>query len=85
MDKTVEIVLCIVAGLAIIGIAVWVTRLKMRGVTKFIVNSLAGGALIAGLSAFGVIVLPFNALNALLVGALGLPGAAIVVAAAMLL
>mgnify|MGYP001034132245 FL=1 len=74
-----------VAATALAAIVVWVTRLKTKGVARVLINSLAGGALIAGLSAFNVIVLPVNALNALLVGALGLPGAGVVVAAALLL
>ena len=60
-------------------------RLKTRGVLRVLINSIAGGALIAGLSAFNIIVLPLNAFNALIIGALGLPGAGVVVAAAFLL
>ncbi len=85
MDKTVEIVLSAVTAVVLVGVIVWTTRLKTRGVTRLIINSLAGGALIAGLSAFNVIVLPFNAFNALIVGALGLPGVGVVIAAALLL
>ncbi len=85
MNKAVEIILAVVAALALIGVTVWVTRLKTRGVTRVLVNSVAGGVLIAGLSAFNVIVLPFNLFNALVVGILGLPGAGVVIAAALLL
>ncbi len=85
MDKTSEVVLCIVAAVALVAVTVWVMRLKMPFVTRLIVNSLAGGALVAGLSAFNIIVLPFNALNSLLVGIFGLPGAGVVVAAALIL
>lgn len=85
MDKSIEIVLTCVAAIALIGITVWVMRLKTKGVARILINSIAGGALIAGLSAFNVIVLPFNALNALIVGVLGLPGAGVVIAAALLL
>ncbi len=80
-----ETVLCAVAAIALVAVVVWVTRLKMRGGMRFLVSSLAGGALIAGLSAFNIIVLPFNAFNALMIGALGLPGAGVVIAAALLL
>ena len=83
--KTSETILCAVAAVALVAIIVWVTRLKTRGFTKILINSLAGGALICGLSAFNIIALPFNLLNALIVGILGLPGAAIVIAAAFLL
>lgn len=75
----------LVAAAALIATVVWVTRLKTKGVTRLLINSLAGGALVAGLSAFGVITLPFNAFNAALVGVLGLPGAGVVIAAALLL
>ena len=80
-----ETALIFVAATALVAIVVWVTRLKTKGVARVLINSLAGGALIAGLSAFNVIVLPVNAFNALLVGVLGVPGAGVVVAAAMLL
>ena len=84
MDK-LETILCAVAAVVLVAVIVWVTRLKTSGFTKLLINSLAGGALIAGLSAFNVIALPFNLLTALLVGVLGLPGAGIVIAAALLL
>lgn len=80
-----EQALIIVAAAALVGIVVWVMRQRTRGVGKFIINSLAGGVLVAGLSAFNVIVLPFNLLNALIIGVLGLPGAGVVIAAATLL
>ena len=83
--KTSETILCAVAAVALVAIIVWVTRLKTRGFTKILINSLAGGALICGLAAFNIIALPFNLLNALIVGILGLPGAGIVIAAAFLL
>lgn len=74
-----------VAAAMLVAVVAWVMHLKTRGVLRLIINSLAGGALIAGLSAFNVIALPFNAFNALLVGVLGLPGAGIVIAAAIML
>ena len=67
-----ETILIFIAAVALVGTVVWVTRLKTRGVAR-------------GLSAFNIIVLPVNAFNALIVGLLGLPGAGVVVAAAMLL
>lgn len=80
-----EIVLTVVAALVLTAAVIWVTRLKTKGATRLLINTLAGGALIAGLSAFNIIVLPFNILNAVIIGALGLPGAGVVVAAALLL
>lgn len=80
-----EIILAVTAALVLVAVTVWTTRLKTKGATRLLINSIAGGALIAGLSAFNVIVLPFNALNALLVGLLGLPGAGVVIAASLLL
>lgn len=74
-----------IAAVALVAVVVWVTRLKTRGVARVLINSLAGGALIAGLSAFNIIVLPVNLLNSFIVGLLGLPGAGVVVAAALLL
>lgn len=74
-----------IAAVALVAVVVWVTRLKTRGVARVLINSLAGGALITGLSAFNIIVLPVNLLNAFIVGLLGLPGAGVVVAAALLL
>lgn len=85
MDKFAEGLLCIVAAASLVAVTVWIMRLKLPRITRLIVNSLAGGALVAGLSAFNVIVLPFNALSAVLVGVFGLPGAAVVIAAAMIL
>ncbi len=74
-----------IAAAALIAVVAWVMHLKTRGVLRVIINSIAGGALIAGLSAFGVLALPLNAFNAALIGILGLPGAGVVVAAAFLL
>ena len=85
MKFTWENALIFVAALFLVAIVVWVTRLKTRGVMRVLINSIAGGALIAGLSAFNVIALPVNALNAVIVGIFGLPGAGVVVAAALLL
>ncbi|MCM1367614.1 MAG: pro-sigmaK processing inhibitor BofA family protein [Roseburia sp.] len=85
MDKSLEIVLAVVAALVLVAVTVWAMRLKTKGAARLLINSVAGGALIAGLSAFNVIVLPFNALNALIVGLLGLPGAGVVIAASLLL
>ena len=80
-----ETVLIFAAAVMLVGVVAWVMHLKTRGVLRIIINSLAGGALIAGLSAFNIIALPLNAFNAILVGVLGLPGAGIVIAAALLL
>ncbi|MCH5158591.1 MAG: hypothetical protein J1F33_05290 [Clostridiales bacterium] len=85
MDKFAEGILCIVAAAALVGVTAWVMHLKMPRGMKLVVNSLAGGALVAGLSAFNIITLPFNALTAALVGIFGLPGAGVVVAAALVL
>lgn len=85
MKFTWETILIFTAAAVLVGVVAWVMHLKTRGVMRFVVNSLAGGALIAGLSAFNIIALPLNAFNALIIGALGLPGAGVVVAAAMLL
>ncbi|MDE7464306.1 MAG: hypothetical protein K2M48_04665 [Clostridiales bacterium] len=85
MDFPWETVLCFVAAAALVAVVVWTMRLKTVGVTRVLINSLAGGALIAGLSAFNVIVLPFNALNSMIVGILGVPGAAVVVVESLIL
>ena len=80
-----ESILIFVAAAALTAVVVWVMHLKTRGVMRVLINSIAGGALIAGLSAFNILALPFNVFNAALVGVLGLPGAGVVVAVAMLL
>lgn len=85
MKFTWETALVFIAAAALIAVVAWVMHLKTRGVLRVIINSIAGGALIAGLSAFGVLALPLNAFNAALIGILGLPGAGVVVAAAFLL
>lgn len=80
-----ETVLIFAAAALLVAVVAWVMHLKTRGVLRVIINSLAGGALIAGLSAFNIIALPLNAFNSILVGILGLPGAGIVITAALLL
>ena len=85
MNITWETALVFVAATALVTIVAWVMHLKTRGVLRVVINSVAGGALIAGLSAFGVLALPLNAFNAALIGILGLPGVGVVVAAALLL
>ncbi|MCH5154996.1 MAG: pro-sigmaK processing inhibitor BofA family protein [Clostridiales bacterium] len=83
--KFVETVLIFTAAVMLVAVVGWVMHLKTRGILRIVINSLAGGALIAGLSAFNIIALPLNVFNALLVGILGLPGAGIVIGAAILL
>ena len=85
MKLSWETVLIFTAAIMLVAVVAWVMRLKTRGVLRLVVNSLAGGALIMGLSAFNIIALPFNAFNTILVGILGLPGAGVVIAAALLL
>lgn len=85
MGITWETILIFVAGAALVAVTAWAMHLKTRGVLRVLINSAAGGALILGLSAFNILVLPFNAFNALLIGILGLPGAGVVIAAALLL
>lgn len=85
MNITWETVLVFVCAAALVGVFCFVTRLKTRGALKVMINTFAGGALIACLSAFNIIVLPLNALTALIVGLLGLPGVGVVIAAALLL
>lgn len=85
MKITFETALYITAAVVLVIVIGWVMRLKTKGFTRLLVNSLAGGALVLGLSAFGIISLPFNPFNALLVGVLGLPGAGVVIAAALIL
>lgn len=85
MEFSWEIVLTVVAAIVLVAAVVWVMRLKTRGIMRVIINSIAGGALLAGLSAFNIIVLPVNLFTAAIVGVLGLPGAGVVVAASMIL
>lgn len=73
------------AAAALACVLGYVMRLKMRGVLKLIVSSLAGGAAILFLSAFNIVVLPFNFLTVATVGLLGVPGLGAVIAAALLL
>lgn len=63
----------------------WVLRLKSHGLTRIIINAIAGGILINGLSALGIISLPFNAFNVAVIAVLGFPGAIVVIALAFLL
>lgn len=74
-----------VAAAALVAIVAFVTHLKMSGVMRLVVNSFAGGALIAGLAAFDILVLPFNAFNAAIVGVFGLLGVGVVAAGTFLL
>lgn len=66
------------AGLALIILFALVFRLKTRGPVRLVVNALAGGLVLFGLSFFHTAVLPLNPLNALLTGLLGLPGLLVV-------
>lgn len=80
-----ETVLTFIAATALVAVVVWVMRLKTGGALRVIINSLAGAALITGLAAFDILVLPINAMNAAIIGILGLPGVGVVAAAALLL
>lgn len=75
----------IIGTAALVTVVARALRIRCRGAMKVAVNSLAGAALIAGLSAFDILVLPLNLFNVLTVGFLGLPGVGVVVAASLLL
>lgn len=85
MDGIVESVLIAVAAVGLLVTVIWVMRLKTRGALRMLLSALSGGLVIAFLSAFNILVLPLNLFNMALIGVLGLPGAGIVIAAALLL
>ena len=72
----------IVLGYAAGGIAVlfvgWLFSLRLRGLVGIALNTAAGALLLTVLSLCTPLNVPLNAFNALVVGLLGLPGAALV-------
>lgn len=58
----------------------WLFSLKTKGILRILFNTAVGAFLLVMLSVFTPLDIPLNPLSALIVGALGLPGAALVVA-----
>jgi len=67
-------------GLMLVLLLGWVFSLKTKGLTRLVFNALAGIILLLCFSLFKIVYVPLNPLNALLVGFLGVPGLALVVA-----
>lgn len=76
--KVWSILLAFAVGLAAVVVLALVRKIKPGTLTGFIVNSLTGAAVLAALSLSNVAIVPLNPFNALLTGALGVPGLAAV-------
>lgn len=76
--KVWPILLAFAVGLAAVVVLALVRKIKPGTLTGFIVNSLTGAAVLAALSLSNVAIVPLNPFNALLTGALGVPGLAAV-------
>lgn len=80
-----ESILTVMAAILLACVFVFVTRLKLGFWLRVFVNSVCGMAVFIGFAAFGVLDIPVNLLTAALVGLLGLPGFAAVIAVAFIL
>ena len=67
-----EIVLSFLSGALAAALLAFVFSFKLKGFIRLLFNLLIGTAILAVLSICGV--MPFNALNAFIVGLLGVPG-----------
>ena len=67
-----EIFLSFLSGALAAGLLAFVFSFNLKGFIKLLVNLVAGAVILGFLSIFGV--MPFNALNAFIVGLLGVPG-----------
>lgn len=73
-----EIFISFVIGALLVALTGRVFSLKTKGLVRLLINSVAGGVLLVGLSLFHVVYLPLNPLNAFITGLLGLPGLIVV-------
>jgi hypothetical protein len=73
-----EIAASFIIGLLLILLLVWVFSIKSKGLTRALLNTLAGAFVLIALSLFNVAALPLNPLNALLTGFLGVFGLVVV-------
>ena len=64
-------------GIAVLFVG-WLFSLRIKGLIGIGLNTAAGALLLTVLSLFTPLDVPLNAFNALVVGILGLPGAALV-------
>lgn len=74
-----ETLLSYCIGALIVLFCGWLFSLKTKGILRLLFNTAAGAFLLAALSVFTPLQLPLNPLSALIVGILGLPGAALIV------
>lgn len=72
-----ETVLCYCIGALAVVFCGWLFSLKTKGLLRLLVNTAAGAFLLVVLSLCTPLDLPLNPFNALVVGFLGLPGAAL--------
>lgn len=79
MSQNVEIVLSFAIGLVLAVAVVRVFTLRAKTAVKVVLNVLAGAVLLFGVSLLKLVYVPFNPLTALIIGALGLPGAICVI------
>ena len=63
----------------------WLFSLKIKGIFRIMLNTAAGAFLLVMLSVFTPLDIPLNPFNALIVGMLGIPGAALVLALVLFL
>lgn len=76
--KIVLIVSAFAAGLAAVIVLAIVKKFKAGTVVGFAANSVAGAVVLVALTLSNTVILPINPFNALLTGALGVPGLAAV-------
>lgn len=76
--KVVLIVSAFAAGLAAVIVLAIVKKFKAGTVVGFAANSVVGAVVLVALTLSNTVILPINPFNALLTGALGVPGLAAV-------
>ncbi|MDR0426840.1 MAG: pro-sigmaK processing inhibitor BofA family protein [Clostridiales bacterium] len=82
MDIFSVILSFFIGGLLIVLLSI-LFSVRTKGLFRLLLNSLAGGLALLLFGLFDVMFLPVNPLNALLVGALGVPGLAVIILVAL--
>lgn len=72
-----EIATGFIAGLILLILICWLFKAKMRWYLRFFLSSALGALILLAFNLFNLVALPFNALNAFIIGFLGIFGVAL--------
>lgn len=76
--QIVEIATAFVIGVALIALSCWLLKFRLKSFAALVFNSIGGAIILIALNVFGIVALPVNPINMLIVGYMGIFGAALI-------